>query len=247
MPITVRCRCGQAFAARDDLAGTTVACPSCGSALTIPGPQPTSGARLASTKKRSPATRPASQPRSIGDLLDEEGIYAPKTDVFCPNCKADMNPGALICVRCGYDVERERCLTTKVEIGTSEEEVEPAPAVKRRRRPLANVDFGSILGYAALGALCLIIVVGLFNAVAAGALLFFTGLVMSTFGTVWLLVVAFRDHVAHGVLCLLCNLYMLLYALMNWEECQTPFLVQIGGSFISMIGVGIVVATIGPQ
>ena len=38
MSIPVRCQCGKAFAARDDLAGKRVKCPACGGVLQIPSP-----------------------------------------------------------------------------------------------------------------------------------------------------------------------------------------------------------------
>lgn len=38
MTISVRCQCGKAFAARDELAGKRVKCPACGGVLQIPTP-----------------------------------------------------------------------------------------------------------------------------------------------------------------------------------------------------------------
>ena len=38
MSIPVRCQCGKAFAARDELAGKRVKCPACGGVLPIPSP-----------------------------------------------------------------------------------------------------------------------------------------------------------------------------------------------------------------
>ncbi len=37
MPIEVACRCGQRYAAEDRLAGQSLACPACGSAIAVPG------------------------------------------------------------------------------------------------------------------------------------------------------------------------------------------------------------------
>jgi len=41
-----QCTCGQAFAARPELYGKTVACPSCGSALTVPNPAASADAKI---------------------------------------------------------------------------------------------------------------------------------------------------------------------------------------------------------
>ena len=48
MPIPVSCQCGQAFRAKDDLAGKRVKCPKCGQPLQIPGPNPSDSAASAS-------------------------------------------------------------------------------------------------------------------------------------------------------------------------------------------------------
>ena len=67
MPITVACRCGQRFAARDNLAGRRVKCPACGGPIAIPAPSSPldlndGGLDLGSVASAEQAARPASNP-----------------------------------------------------------------------------------------------------------------------------------------------------------------------------------------
>jgi hypothetical protein len=114
MPIPVACKCGQKFAAKDELAGKVMKCPQCGDALQIPpSPQKPAAAKPkpAAPQARGSATaRPAQGvPRgpSLADLLDEAGVKPELQDnrPRCPQCKEPMAPNAILCVNCGFNVE----------------------------------------------------------------------------------------------------------------------------------------------
>lgn len=97
MPIKVACACGAAFAAKDELAGRTVACPKCKQPLKIAAPQPA-----------APAA-----PHANADLFDGLGLAARDTSQpRCPGCAADMPPNAVLCVKCGYNVKLGRRMQT---------------------------------------------------------------------------------------------------------------------------------------
>ena len=73
MPITVACRCGQRFAARDHLAGRQVKCPACGGPISISAPEPDPLADLSddifdlgSAASAEQSVRPAAGPLSGG-------------------------------------------------------------------------------------------------------------------------------------------------------------------------------------
>lgn len=94
MPIPVACQCGATFQAKDALAGKRVKCPKCGSPLSIP--------------------RPASGPAPLEDLLDDVKVEE-TTAPHCPSCNAELKPGAVLCVNCGYDLKTGRKLKTARE------------------------------------------------------------------------------------------------------------------------------------
>ena len=112
MPIKVSCTCGAAFAAKDELAGRTVACPKCQQPLTIP-----SGAAAQKTPVQRPAA-PAPQPAAESgapNIFDEAGIKAKQhTGIVCPSCYHPMKQGTIICVHCGYNMQLGRKMETQV-------------------------------------------------------------------------------------------------------------------------------------
>ncbi len=116
MPVVASCQCGAKFAAQDHLAGKTVRCPKCSQPLQIPSANASSP--LAQTPAPQPrvkppaATAPAAPAANVGGILDELGVTA-VTGVRCPQCSSDTPPTAVICVKCGYNLQRGRQL--KVE------------------------------------------------------------------------------------------------------------------------------------
>ena len=62
-----------------------------------------------------------------------------------------------------------------------------------------------------------------------GWILLVAGMIALLVSYVWIVVIAFRDHIGHGIGCLICNCYSLIYCVTNWEHCATPFCIQIVG------------------
>lgn len=104
MPIKVACKCGAAFAAKDELAGRTLACPKCKQPLKIVAAQ-AAGAPA--------AVAAAAAPHANADLFDGLGMKARDTTVpRCPGCNADLPPNAVLCVKCGYNIKLGRRMQT---------------------------------------------------------------------------------------------------------------------------------------
>jgi dienelactone hydrolase len=83
MPIEFTCECGKAYRVGEALAGKRARCKACGREMTVPaGPPPM--AKLV-------------QPRPVA--VAPPAIPAPR----CPNCSSLMQPGAVLCVNCGFD------------------------------------------------------------------------------------------------------------------------------------------------
>ncbi|WP_254507881.1 hypothetical protein [Anatilimnocola floriformis] len=98
MPIKATCACGASFAAKDELAGRTVACPKCKQPLTIPRPQ----------APAAPAV-----PHENADLFDGLGLKArDESQGRCPSCSAPMAPNAVICVKCGFNTKLGKRMQT---------------------------------------------------------------------------------------------------------------------------------------
>lgn len=91
MPIEVICQCGKRFAARDDFAGKTVACPACKAPLKIAPPRPTAV--------------PAPEPTGVGSILDEIGLKTDERGIVCPKCQGHIAIGTSVCKRCHYNLQ----------------------------------------------------------------------------------------------------------------------------------------------
>lgn len=92
--ITFNCpHCNQELAAPDDYAGEVVACPNCQAEITVPAPD----------QVNTMAVGEAQDPDDE-DEGDEEadGLRERREDPSCPDCGADMDPEAVLCLSCGF-------------------------------------------------------------------------------------------------------------------------------------------------
>lgn len=109
MAIPITCQCGKALKVPDTAAGRVVKCPACSQNINVPAvgggkPQPASAA-------------PA--PNRMNELFDEEG-FSQHVAAVCPACRQEMQAGAVLCTKCGYNVQTgeklERHKTAGVDI-----------------------------------------------------------------------------------------------------------------------------------
>lgn len=192
------------------MAGKRVKCPKCNEPLTIPA-----------AKTPSPAATPRA---GITDLLDEVGVRGARLGPVCPDCGEDVQPGAILCIQCGYNFAMGRRMYT--EAGDSqyqdahgESNVEKLLAKAEREldeTPISaeGEDFGDgpesflIAGAAAIVAVILaaigvttIVVLDLveqniiaYISITIAILIFFASLI-------WITITAFLEHVGEGIAC----------------------------------------------
>lgn len=109
MPINVKCKCGQAFSAKEEMAGKAVKCPNCAQPLRIPQPA-------------AAQADDASAPGGLTDLLDEVGLKAKHEDYVgrrCPSCDDPLAQNAVLCVGCGYNLETGKFVDGIRDLGTA--------------------------------------------------------------------------------------------------------------------------------
>ena len=63
-----------------------------------------------------------------------------------------------------------------------------------------------------------------------GWILFVVGIFAVLPSYVWILIIAFRDNIGHGLACLLCSCYLPIYSIMNLDTCSTPFCINVFGT-----------------
>jgi Zn finger protein HypA/HybF involved in hydrogenase expression len=99
MPLVASCDCGNQIKAKRELAGKKVKCPSCGDALRLPHP------------KANASPKQTADP--LSDLLDEIGYENIGAKNSCPECKTKLPPDAVLCVQCGFHLQKGKRLSTK--------------------------------------------------------------------------------------------------------------------------------------
>ncbi len=105
--IKVACECGKSVAVKAELAGKRIKCPGCSQPLAVPG-----GTTTPAKKASKPAPVSGASP-GVGDLLDEADLSATNTGQRCPECRFDMGADDILCIQCGYRVDRGRKMETK--------------------------------------------------------------------------------------------------------------------------------------
>lgn len=243
MAIKVSCRCGQSFAARDELAGQTVKCPTCQNPLQIP----------------SPAAAPTAN--VLGDLLDQEGFQS-HSGVRCTRCNEPIPAGGVICLACGLNIQTGATVETalrkrakNVGHGEAAESILNRAAEELRKAPPPKDETagGMMISY-----ILTLAMFGITAAVGAGGYLLFrsmegsdnktlmSGLAMQwigggliSLGWLWIVILGFLDSAVKGLLCLFIAPYAWFYGFMKGHQFQV--FLQIFGLIMALIGMGIAV------
>jgi hypothetical protein len=226
--------------AKDELKGQTLLCPKCHEPLTIGAGLSARGGTQASG--------------GLADLLDEVGIQEVRGP-RCPNCAAGLRPNAVMCVECGFNLQtKERVKAAKVRKagerghGEAAEDLltraagriqeDKAEEKKNRSQGLpAWVYFLMLAGIIAF-------TIAMFRlprdqaVKMAGFCVIGAGSLGSTYFSIRILIVAFGESMACGLMCLFIPFYQLFYVITRWDMCGGYFLMSIATSFISGIGAG---------
>lgn len=158
MSISFACgNCGKAYKVDDKFAGKKAACKACGTINLIPSASKSSGARVATSGSSKPAARSsakASAPPPIPVARDDfdfdaleraateadglsEGAPPPvpgrrgtSSASACPGCGGPLDPGAIFCTGCGYNLRTGKQIATKV-LAPEKPQIEMVAAPKR--------------------------------------------------------------------------------------------------------------------
>ena len=72
-----------------------------------------------------------------------------------------------------------------------------------------------------------------------GMILTAIGGIMAVVGGVWIIVLAFRKSIVWGLLCLFISPVAILFAIQNWAIAKRPFLIEIAGVVIMIVGIAL--------
>ena len=251
----IRCRCphcNRILRVPQGTAGQVSACPGCGGNFTVP-------ADLAEPEEKEPEEKTFEVvEEAVADASTEAKIRC-----RCPHCNRILRVAQAVagqvstCPGCNgqFTVPREMAESATRPVAWEPPEEPRRKRRKRRRdydddyddyprrkrqRSESDRSDGARQLFIVLGSLSGIFLVflllGLIAPKVGGPLLILMGVVCLLGGNIWFLVVAFSDEVMHGVLCLLCGPYSLVYLCMNWAETHKPFLVVVLGYICIFVG-----------
>jgi hypothetical protein len=66
--------------------------------------------------------------------------------------------------------------------------------------------------------------------------LLIVGIILALVGGIGMLIVAFRESVLWGIGCLLIPLVSLIFVISHWDEAKKPFLIQLAGVVLMILG-----------
>jgi hypothetical protein len=250
MPIKVACKCGQQFAAKDELAGKVVKCPKCKQPLKVGGAAPAQSTTSG----------------GLGDLLDEVGFHVHEEEEqvqYCPACDEKMSDHALMCVNCGYNLETGKFAKgvggsgAAMAAGKAEGHAGAAEMLLKKAQHALSVDAQEEKEQRRQGAPIWVLLTGLviiaYLALSLSIMSRKTALLSS--GGVWvticmlvytyywitLVVIAFMESAVQGLLFLFVPVYPLIYVITRWARCKRPFLICLFVSIFAMGGWGLIV------
>lgn len=258
MAIQAQCgSCGATFKAKDELAGKRVKCPKCAQPMVIQQAGLVPAQRQVAPGQVAPgqvAQRPVSQAetslsvsRPVGhnpllDLLDEAGVESVPQGPICSNCGADMEPNAVMCVECGFNIatgiklETEEYPDQENESGESEltdaekimakaeREIDdmPVTAVGQNFGDGADSILIALVGMVGLGILVTIGLLTIFlmdifgDFIDSSMISFFASILMYFLCVIWITIVAFLAKPVQGIICVCTGgLYCIVFGFMT--------------------------------
>lgn len=101
--------------APDSMAGKRGKCPKCNQQFVVPGGKPATKQKAARAKAQTAtATKSDMEADSMASLLDEVGMQKARTRHNCPECRADIDEDAVICIHCGMNLETGKHVKQKL-------------------------------------------------------------------------------------------------------------------------------------
>jgi hypothetical protein len=223
------------------MVGQTLLCPKCHQPLTIVEESSKGAGRGGG---------------GVADLFDEAGIEA-VSGPRCTRCGAPLKPNAVMCVECGTNLQTgERVEGAKVRKSGERGHGEAADVLLERAAKRIHEDKVEERKTRAQGLPAWIYFVMLSLLIGFCVSMFMipkdqafriTGFVIigisalySTYLSIRILIVAFSESLAQGLLCLFVPFYILIFIITRWDMVGGLFLLQLGCSVVAGIGAGIV-------
>ncbi|MFK7767813.1 MAG: hypothetical protein AB8B55_11370 [Mariniblastus sp.] len=245
MAIKVRCtNCKAGFQAKDELAGRRVKCPKCKTPLTI---APAQKAPVAA------ASAAAAEYDPLLDLLNEQDIRSVARGPVCVACNCELQPGAIVCIECGYNNETGEQLETDsyeddagvADVGMSdadrimakaEKDIDDMPVTSDGQNFGDGADSFVIAIVAAVIGIILIgiglVIIFMMETVgeyiASSAISFVASAALYVAMGVWITIVGFLQKPTQGIICICTGfLWCIVFGFMQGKQLIIPVIVLI--------------------
>jgi len=242
MSITIACsHCGARFAGEPEYAGRRIRCPKCQEVFRLPADAV--AAEATPDEQQQPAPVAGRSNTSAADF-DESSMrddfeYSLRSEeeaaTQCPYCHSTLEPGQVLCMKCGYHLKLKQKLETK--------HGDDSPAPEETIGFPTELDFGLFrmplwpIAAAAGAFVLLALVLYLIQPMLAGVLLMLTGLVFVSVGNIWVLLIAFHESFLMGLAVWFVPFFWCYYVVTRIEELWLPLSISVAG--VLMLGLGV--------
>ena len=207
--------------------------------------QPTAVPQLAATSASPTA-----------DLFDEVGLKA-VAGPRCPKCSEPLNPNAVLCVKCGFHIQTgEKLAAAKVQtrgegghaavsetlLKRAAERIEDERMEEKKKRAQGAPTYIIFFAFAAVIAFAATMLSlprdQAFRVCGTGIAVF--GYCMITYYSIRMVISAFFESAACGLLYLFVPFYALYYLITRWQRVGGFFLMSLVGTGVVMFGMGMI-------
>jgi hypothetical protein len=218
-------------------------------------------APLPSAAPRQQATSAAAfgPPSNAGggahSLFDEAGLkQAPVGATMCPGCAAPMPTGAVVCIKCGYNAKLGRRMETlkmgaegagagagahgaatqdllyKAAVSIDEDKEE-----ERKKTREGMPWWAYLIGLMfAIGFIVMMMILPQRVALMTGGVIMYTlAVAINFYAFVRIVIVAWSESPAQGILCLVVPCYAVIYTFMHWDSCGGYFLMSVASDVVA--------------
>lgn len=253
MAIKATCgNCRSSFNAKDTLAGRRVKCPKCGEKMVVPE-------KMESRKKRVDPT--AGSFDVMDELLKEANIKTVAVGPVCDNCAAELKPGAVMCIECGFNTQTQE-VTRGVKSDAddyddpNDEHSAAQKMLRQAEKDIAETpvnaddqDFGDgadslviagvagliLLAMIGIGLIIIFLMDNLSDVVHSSFISMVAAIIMAVACIAWITIVAFLSNQTQGIICLAtAGAYCIVFGFMQGKQLLLPTIILIFSVLIAI-------------
>ena len=226
--------CHAKFAGKPEYVGRRIRCPKCQEVFRVEAEPPAESVH--SDVVVATALQDEFDEWNVPDDFEYKVKETDEGAAKCNFCHEPLRPGHVLCMKCGFHQKLNKKIETKrgeeADFGDGKPKIVPGHFnLGSLSIPTMPVAIGA--GVAALMLLALFIIAP----AIFGALCLLAGLLFMSVGSLWIVIVAFREDVFQGILVFFVPIYWWVYVFTRWEDTWMGFGVSVLGFFLTGFGI----------